>query len=57
MIDEGLKEEMLKKVIDGRLPCAAARRLAEEFGLPYKDIGAAADELGIKIKDCQLGCF
>ena len=52
-----LKEKMLKKVTDGRLSCAAARKLAEDFGISYKEVGAAADELGIKIKDCQLGCF
>ena len=57
MMDSELKEELLKNARDGRLSCAVARRLAEQFGLPYKDIGAAADELGIKIKDCQLGCF
>ncbi len=52
-----LKEEMLKKTVDGRLTCAAARKLAEDLGLSYKEVGSAADELGIKIKDCQLGCF
>ncbi len=52
-----LKEKMLKKVTDGRLSCAAARKLAEDLGISYKEVGAAADELGIKIKDCQLGCF
>jgi len=52
-----LKEEMLNKAVDGRLTCAAARGLAKKLGLTYKEIGAAADEFGIKIKDCQLGCF
>ncbi len=52
-----LKEEMLKKAANGRLSCAAARELAEKLGLPYKEVGTAANELGIKIKDCQLGCF
>ncbi len=54
---EDLKEEMLKKAKDGKLSCAEARQLAERLGLPYKEVGTAADELGIKIKDCQLGCF
>jgi len=27
------------------------------LGIPYADVGAAADELGVKIKNCQLGCF
>ncbi len=54
---EELKEEMLKKTVDGKIPCAVARKLAEDLGLSYKEVGNAADELGIKIKDCQLGCF
>ncbi len=54
---EELKEELQNKAADGRLPCAVARKLAEDLGLTYKEVGAAADELGIRIKDCQLGCF
>jgi hypothetical protein len=54
---EELKEEMLKRAVNGRLSCAAAREVAEKLGLPYKEVGIAANELGIKIKDCQLGCF
>jgi hypothetical protein len=56
-MNEALKEEMLKKAVNGRLSCAVARQLAEKLGLPYKEVGTAANELGIKIKDCQLGCF
>lgn len=52
-----LKEEILAKAINGKLSCAEARRIAESLGLPYLRVGEAADELGIKIKDCQLGCF
>ncbi len=54
---EKLKEEILKKTVDRKLPCAAARKIAEGLGIPYSDVGAAADELGIQIKNCQLGCF
>ncbi len=56
-MNKELKEEMLKKALDGKISCASARQLAEKLGLPYKEVGAAANELGIKIKDCQLGCF
>jgi len=54
---EDLKEEMLKKALNKKLSCAAAREIAEKLGIPYKEVGNAANELGIKIKDCQLGCF
>lgn len=52
-----LKEEMLSKVSGGRISCAAAQKIAENLGISYKEVGNAANELGIKIKDCQLGCF
>ncbi len=54
---EKLREEIMKKAVDRKLPCAVARKMAEDLGVPYSEVGAAADELGIKIKNCQLGCF
>jgi hypothetical protein len=50
-------EEIRKKAVNGRLSCAAARKIAEKFNLPYKTIGSEADKLKIKITSCQLGCF
>lgn len=56
-----LTEEVLKAVREasreGRITCTAARKLAEELKVPYIVIGRAADELKIKIKSCELGCF
>ncbi len=52
-----LKEEILKRADGGKLLCAVARRIAEELHLAYKEVGEAADELGVKIKNCELGCF
>jgi hypothetical protein len=56
-MNKELKEEMLKSASNGKLSCAAARKIAENLGISYKEVGDAANELGIKIKDCQLGCF
>lgn len=51
-------EEILKqKSVEGKIPCGAARKIAEELGLPYKEVGEASDALSIKIKNCELGCF
>ena len=51
-------EKLLKeKAVDGKIACGLARKIAEELGVPYKEVGAAADELNIKIKNCELGCF
>jgi LAO/AO transport system kinase len=56
MKDE-LRQEMLKKAVEGKLSCATARKIAEDLKIPYQEIGKAANELGIRIKSCQLGCF
>lgn len=54
---EKILEEIKKRATDGRLQCAIARKIAEDLGVSYKDIGEAADNLQIKIINCQLGCF
>jgi len=54
---EKLKKELINKAVNGKISCAVARKIAEELEVSYKEIGSAADELAIKIKDCQLGCF
>lgn len=54
---EELKQEMLKRAADGKLSCAVARKIAEDLEVPYREVGDAANELGIRIKNCQLGCF
>jgi hypothetical protein len=46
-----------KKGEDNKIACAMLRKLAEDHGVPYKVAGAAADDLGIKVRDCDLGCF
>ena len=41
---------------NGRIPCAAAFKLAEKLGIT-PIIGELLNELNIKIIQCQLGCF
>lgn len=55
--EEDLRDMLKKSAIDGRLQCPLARKIAEELGTSYKRVGKAADELKIKITDCELGCF
>ena len=56
MKDE-LRQEMLNKAVEGKLSCETARKIAEDLKLTYPEVGKAANELGIRIKSCQLGCF
>ncbi|MDP2168759.1 MAG: hypothetical protein Q8J64_10565 [Thermodesulfovibrionales bacterium] len=52
-----IKKELVERASGGKITCAVARKIAEELGAHYKEVGRAANELGIKIQDCQLGCF
>jgi LAO/AO transport system kinase len=53
-----LIEDLLKeRCVNEKISCRAARGIAEELGIPYKDVGKAANSLKIKIKECELGCF
>ncbi len=45
------------KASDGKITCPVLRKLAEDSGVPYKVAGAAADSIGIKVHNCDLGCF
>ncbi len=42
---------------EGRISCTTARRIAEQLGVTVREVGKAADALGIKIHACELGCF
>jgi hypothetical protein len=56
-MEDKVKEEIRKKAKNNRLPCTVAREIAREFSVSYKEVGRAADELKIKITECELGCF
>lgn len=56
-MEEKVKEELRKQSNEGRITCQEARKIAEDLGVPYSQVGRAANELRIKIKDCELGCF
>lgn len=53
-----LIEKLLKeKSNDGKITCSEAREIAEELKVPYIEVGKMANELKIKIRKCELGCF
>lgn len=56
-----LPKEVLEKVkevaVDSKLSCPKARKLAKDLKVPPNLIGEVCNELNIKIKDCELGCF
>lgn len=54
---ERIRTALQEAAIDGKISCEVARKLAGELTIPYGEIGKTADELDIKITDCELGCF
>jgi hypothetical protein len=52
-----LEEKLRKITVDGRISCAAAHEFAKREKLELKKMKPLMDALGIKLKDCQLGCF
>ena len=56
-VDAALMAKVKAAATDGKLPCAAALKLAAALGVTAGKIGAAADEAGVRIARCQLGCF
>lgn len=57
MEKEKIKEALLKKAPQKKLPCKLAFEIAKENNFSLKEIGEVANELKIKIVSCQLGCF
>jgi hypothetical protein len=52
-----LEKAIRASLIEGRLPCATAWGLAEQFGLRRMEVSSACENLGVKISACQLGSF
>jgi hypothetical protein len=57
IMNEKVREEIQRKTKNNRLPCSVAREIARDLSVSLKDVGKAADELNVKITDCELGCF
>ena len=56
-IVKALEEEMRASLVNGKLPCAVAFKIARKLKVGPKQVGDAANRLHIKISNCQLGCF
>ncbi len=56
-VDPGLEAAIRSSLVDGRLPCASAWRIAGEQGVSKMAVSSACEALGIKISSCQLGAF
>lgn len=56
-VPEEVKAVLQAAAPEGRLPCAQAWAIAKRLGWERLAVGHAANTLGIRIVQCQLGCF
>jgi len=54
---ELVEARIKENAVNGKISCPALRKIAEEFSIHYNEAGKLANELHIKIKNCDLGCF
>jgi len=52
-----IDQEILKRARDGSMDCHTAIGIAKKCGVHPKLVGERLDTMGIKIRNCQLGCF
>ena len=52
-----MEQAIQEGLVLGRLPCAVAWAIAARFGRAKLDVANAAEALGIRISQCQLGAF
>ena len=56
-MDTELEEKVTSSLVEGKLPCAVAFKIAKELKVSPQKVGETADKLGIRSAKCQLGCF
>jgi hypothetical protein len=50
-------EAVKERAKEDRIPCAVCFQIAEEYGIPKRELGKLLNELGIKVIQCQMGLF
>ena len=56
-IVEAIKGKVFVRDGKEKLACQSALKLAEELGMDPKEIRQICDDNGIRVANCQLGCF
>lgn len=57
IVTPGLSGAITASLADGFLACSAAFEISRKLKVPLVAVGDTADDLGIRVVDCQLGCF
>ena len=56
-VSEKLKEAVRKSLLEGKLTCASAWKIAKSLEMTKMEVSSACEALKIKISSCQLGAF
>jgi len=56
-VTDELRLAVTARLVDGQLPCVVAWQIAFDLKIPKMYVSAAAEELDIRIRACQLDCF
>lgn len=56
-VSRQMEEAVRNALVDGKLACSEAWRIARRLNVPKMSVSSACEALGIKIKPCQLGAF
>lgn len=54
---EQIEKAIQESARDGKMSCHGARALAERLGVDYREVGDALNDLKVKVRGCELGCF
>jgi len=56
-LDPSIKEAVLKRSKEEKLPCAVAFEIVKELGAEAAEVGKTVDILNFRLVKCQLGLF
>ena len=57
MDKQAVTEKVKANAKEGKIACTEALRISGEEGISPAELGTLLNELKIKIRGCQLGCF
>ena len=57
MTDDEIKSVIKERSNEDGINCATIFSISNQHTIPLKKIGELCNEMKIKIRNCQLGCF
>lgn len=57
VLNERIRDEVLKAAQDKRLPCVLAFKISGKLGVLPSEVGKTVDLMNLKLNQCQLGLF